>query len=149
MLNQESANQLPMTIPVQVPGLFTMMMRVGHTPLPGQDCITIPGTALVLQVERIMAQGWAYVNGPSEASTVLDSGVTEYIRPRVAGPLREAPISTIHGLSIRKRYSCKRNGHRESSQECDVLSWKLKETSVGCWNNLEERSCLHRTRRIM
>ena len=55
VLNLESANQLPMTIPVQVPGRFTMMIRVGHTPLPEQDCITIPGTALVLQVERILA----------------------------------------------------------------------------------------------
>ena len=99
VLNLESANQLPMTIPVQVPGRFTMMIRVGHTPLPEQDCITIPGTALVLQVERVLARGCAYVNGPSESSTVLDSGATEHISPRVAGPLSEAPISTIHGLS--------------------------------------------------
>ena len=92
---------LPMHISVLVPGRFTLVLRVGHSPIPGRDCITIAGTALVLQVERVETTNHAFVTaaGDEPSSTVLDSGATEHISPRVTGPLSAAPITAIHGLS--------------------------------------------------
>ena len=89
---------LPVVVPVHVPGRFTLMMRVGRMPLPGKVCIVIPGTALVLQVDQVLPAGSAYVTGAHNegSSTVLDSGATEHISPKVKGPLSTAPISVIH-----------------------------------------------------
>lgn len=92
---------LPVHVSVPVPGRFTIVLRVGHSPIPGHDCLTIPGTALVLQVERVETTSHALVTaaGDEASSTVLDSGATEHISPRVTGPLSAAPITAIHGLS--------------------------------------------------
>ena len=95
------ASTLPVVIPVPVSGRFTLMVRVGHVPLPGRGSLVVPGTALILQIDQVLPNGSAYVTAThdDESSTVLDSGATEHISPKVKGPLSSAPISTIHGLS--------------------------------------------------
>ena len=94
--------KIPIVVPVQVPNLCTIMVRIGSTQIPGKGSITIPGTKLVMQVERVIAATTeALVISPEGANddTILDSGATEHISPKVAGVLTPAPISSIHGLS--------------------------------------------------
>ena len=92
---------LPVVVPVRVPGWLTVMVRVGHVPEPGKGCLVIPGTALVLQINQVLPAGVACVTADrdDDSGTVLDSGATEHISPKVKGPLTAAPISAIHGLS--------------------------------------------------
>ena len=97
---REPEGNLPVVVPLCVPGRFTIMMRIAEQPLPGRGTILIPGTSLVMQVERVTPINQAYVTGPLEGTdTVLDSGATEHISPKVSNPMTRAPISAIHGLS--------------------------------------------------
>ena len=90
-----------MYIPVDVPGHFKMVLRLCDVPLPGVSAVTIPGSSLMLQVHHLRFHGKALVTSPEDnhSNTVLDSGATEHISPKVKGPLTRAPISSIHGLS--------------------------------------------------
>ena len=86
------------------------MVRVATIPLGGKGALAVPGTNLVMQVERVMGttpkRGY-YVEAPAlvlstaddHSDTVLDSGATEHISPSVKRPLAPASITSIHGLS--------------------------------------------------
>ena len=93
---------LPIVVPVQIPNLCIVMVRVGTVPVGGKGALMIPGTNLVMQVERVIAATTEALVSSSEVgdpNTVLDSGATEHISPVVNKPLTPASISSIHGLS--------------------------------------------------
>ena len=60
----------------------------------------IPGTSITIQVERVIPYSEVLVTSAEEQTdTVLDSGATEHISPKVGKPLTKTPISTIHRFS--------------------------------------------------